>query len=251
MSRIYDALIRAGRNPESRSIFSERPKEGEAGYHNNWWRTASLNWQIFAIVATVTGVFGVAVAVSVYLFVNRALRSEIDQRGRVLATALSDAAAAYVAAKNVLELDALIAKFSRLEGVAYVVIENANGDVVIDSSRGILSEYQRPRDHLGREQTGILISDAAGRGVYEYRASILEGQLGAARIAVWEEGVTTQIDATLFPVIATILLLILTSIVLNFFLLRLLVGRHFALSARTNDIRTADLDSPISNGAIG
>jgi hypothetical protein len=169
----------------------------------------------------------------------------------VLVTALSDAAAAYVAGKNVLELDALTAKFSRLESVAYVVIENPNGDVVIDSSRGILREYQRPREDLGREQTGILISDAAGRGVYEYRAPILEGQLGAARIAVWEESVKAHISGTLVPVIATIFLLLLTSLGLSLILMRLLVGRAGALPAATNDIRAADLDSRVSNSAVG
>jgi sensor histidine kinase regulating citrate/malate metabolism len=251
MSRIYDALIRAGRNPESRAIFLQQPKE-DGSACLKWWRTASLNRQIFTIAATVTAIFGVAVAVSVHLFVGRALQSEIDERGRVLVTALSDAAAAYVAGKHFLELDALTAKFSRLEGVAYVVIENPNGDVVIDSSKGILQKHQRPREDIGREQTGMLISDAAGRGVYEYRAPILEGQLGAARIAVCEESVQAQISGTLLPVIATIFLLLLTSLILSLVLIRLLVGRVGALPAPVvNDIRTTDLDSPISNSAIG
>jgi len=250
MSRIYDALIRAGKNPESGTIFLQCPREDGPAYLK-WWRAARLDRKIFTIVAAVTGIFGIAVAVLVYHSMGRALRSETDQRGRVLATVLSDAAAGYVAGKNVLELDALIAKFSRLEGVAYVVIENPNREILIDSSRGMLREYRRLGVGLGRERTGMLTSDPAGRSVYEFHAPILEGQLGMARVALWEEGVQAQIGGALLPIIVAIIVLLLTSLVGILCLLRLLVGRTGALSVGTNGIRAADFESPVSNGAVG
>jgi sensor histidine kinase regulating citrate/malate metabolism len=250
MSRIYDALIRAGKGSEPSVTVLQRPKADRTVYFK-WWQAASLDRRIFTTVASVIGIFGVAVVILVYQFVGRALRSEIDERGRVLATALSDAAAGYVAGKNVLELDALTAKFSRLDGVAYIVIENANGDTVIDSSRGILREDQRTRAGTGAEQAGMLISDAANRSVDEFRAPILDGQLGTARIAVWREDVQARISGALLPILAAIVVLLLASFVTIFFLLRLLIGRATALSATANSVSNSDLDSPISNGAVG
>src|SRR5215813_3140059 len=66
----------------------------------------------------------------VYQLTSNALRDEFDQRGFAIATNLSDAAAAHVVKKNILELSGLARKYALLPGVEYAFIEDGNGEII-------------------------------------------------------------------------------------------------------------------------
>ena len=104
--------------------------------------------------------FGLLLIIIANQFIDRALRSEIDQRALAIATNLSNAAAGPVIGKNILDLYALLTKYARLEGVAYAFIEDTNGQIVGHSIRPFPPELMSNID-AGRAKT----SRHAGRDI--------------------------------------------------------------------------------------
>lgn len=251
MSRIYDALVRAGKNRDSKVVLSQPRREVNSGPLDFWWQAASLDRKIFAVVATVMAVSGLLLVVILHQLMGRALRTQIDQRGRIVAASLSDAAAGYVAGKNVLELDALIAKFARLDGVAYAFIENRTGQILIHSSRRIPPGFQSILTTGAQDLSGRRVIDAEGRTVYDFRAPILEGQLGTAHLGIWAADVEAQVNGSLVLAIGTIILIVLGSLVLTFYLVRMIAGPSSAPSDAADEISGSDPDSPVSTRAVG
>ena len=76
---------------------------------------------------TLLGLFIIGV---VYQLTSSALRDQFDQRAFAIATNLSDAAAAHVVRKNVLELAGLVRKYALLQGVEYAFIEDGKGEII-------------------------------------------------------------------------------------------------------------------------
>src|SRR5574337_1878554 len=60
-------------------------------------------------------VLGILVGAIVYFLTGTALRKQVDLRAAAIATNLSDASAGFVSRKSTLEIDALVAKYGRLE----------------------------------------------------------------------------------------------------------------------------------------
>lgn len=251
MSRIYDALIKAGHRPDSKPALSQRQKDDRAGSPGLWWRGLSLDRKIIGTVAAVMLISGLLLVAVVHQLMGRALRAQIDQRGLIVATSLSDSASGYVAGRNVLELHALVTKFARLDGVAYASIEDRSGKVVAHSLRPFPSGLQKTLITGGEKQAGKRIVKSEGRTVYEFRASILEGQLGTARIGLWEEGVETQIDGALLPVIAAITFLLLVSLIVAVLLVRLIARPVSGLKPMANDVRADNLEPPVEDRVVG
>src|SRR3990172_406603 len=104
MSNVYDALIKAkGRNETISPLSLLR---------------ISLEWKIMMLVL---GLLFVAI---VNQLVGRALRTQMDESAVVIATNLSDAAAGYLASKDVLPLKTTVTKYARLNRVAYAFIKD-------------------------------------------------------------------------------------------------------------------------------
>src|SRR5919199_696358 len=76
-----------------------------------------LKWKITTALSGVVIILGICVISIVYYLTGNALQHQVDLRAAAIATTLSDASASYVSKKSVLELDALIAKYGRLDGV--------------------------------------------------------------------------------------------------------------------------------------
>jgi sensor histidine kinase regulating citrate/malate metabolism len=251
MSRIYDALIKAGKKPESRLLSSQSQKEHEAGSLGFWWRGVSIDRKIVGTVATVMLISGLLVVAIVHQLMGGALRAQIDRRGFIVATSLSDSAAGYVAGKNALELHALVTKFARLDGVAYAFIEDHNGQVLAHSLRPFPAGFQKTLTTDERKQANKRVINTEGKTVYEFRAPILEGQRGSAHLGLWEESVKTQVNGALLPVIWAIVVLFLVSLILAVLLLQMIARPISTLTDPAKNVRATHLESPIENRAIG
>jgi sensor histidine kinase regulating citrate/malate metabolism len=148
-----------------------------------------------------------------------------------------------------LELHALVTKFARLEGVAYAFIEDRNGRVIAHSTRPLPPPFRKTpttdeRKHVAR------VVDSAGRAVYEFRASILEGQLGTARVGLWEDDVKTRIKRALFPIIGAITLVLLVSLIVAVLLVRM-IARPISRSKPMADDSADNLEPPVQTRIVG
>src|SRR5918996_2258486 len=97
------------------------------------WQGRSLKWKITASFSGLILLLGVFVIGIVFYFTTQALERQVELRSAAIATNLSDASAGYVSRKSTLELDAMIAKYGRLDGVAYAYIQDSKGEILASS----------------------------------------------------------------------------------------------------------------------
>jgi sensor histidine kinase regulating citrate/malate metabolism len=207
MSSVYDALIKAESKNETLNALSLS------------LRRASLEWKVLILV------LGVSFLIVMNQLMGRALRQQMDESAGIMATNLSDAAAAYIASKDVLQLKTTVTKYARLSRVAYAVVKDREGTVLAHSMATFSSELQEELTSDERRQASRRELTLQGKPVYETREPILDGQLGTAHIGIWADAVDREIYRTLFMFVWPITLVILAAVTLAVLLARPLI-RH-------------------------
>ena len=208
-------------------------------------RSWSLKWKIGAALGGTVLLFGILVLGVVYYLTGNALRRQINFRSSAIATNLSDAAAPYVSRRSVLELDALVIKYGRLDGVAYALIQDNRGNIVASSEQPIPVELNNLKpDHQSRAAASraLVIS---GRPVYETRAPVLEGQLGAVRVGLWEDNIREDVRNTLLPIMLITAICLGAGALLSVFIAGTVIKPIIGLAAAADSMSRGQLDVPI------
>jgi sensor histidine kinase regulating citrate/malate metabolism len=222
MSKIYDALIKAGKRNVTFSL-----EGGETIRHLSLsWQDISLEWKIVGTIGTLMLVLGLLSVATVNQLMGQALRTQIDQRALVIATNLSEAAAGHVIGRNILELHALVTKYGRLEGAAYAFIEDREGKILAHSLETFSPDLRKSLTFDERRQVERRVVRLQGRAVYETRTPMLEGQVGAAHVGIWGDGVETEIYSAIFPIVVLITIVFLAGVILFIFLARGIIRAH-------------------------
>ena len=210
-------------------------------------RRVSLKWKIGGTFAGAILTLGFFLMLVVYQLTQNALRHQFEQRARLLATTLSDAAAGHLASGNLLALHALARKATLLDSVAFASIENGKGEVVVHT----LAPGLRPRFSSGTQ--GISYHQElslAGRPVYATGVPILEGQLGTAYVGFWGDNVETEIHRTLLPLVGIMGIVpsigALVSLLLAHWMVRPLVG----LTEIADRVTMGDLETSVSGKCV-
>jgi hypothetical protein len=86
-----------------------------------------------------------------------------------------------------------------------------------------------------------------GKTVYETRTPILEGQVGAAHIGIWEESVATEIYSALLPIVGLITALLLAGAILFVFLARGIIRWLGEMADKV----TSELEAPVEHRVTG
>jgi len=247
MSKIYEALIQAGKRSASRaaglrSHGHEQPALLRLTHQDN-----RVQWKIITAVATVILVFGVLVVVIANQFMGRALRSENDQRALAIATNLSDAAAGPVMEKNILAIYVLVTKYARLNNAAYAFIEDGNGQVVAQSIKPFPPELNQTLTADARKEINRRTVTLGGKTAYETRVPILEGQLGAVHLGIWAEGVKNEISAARLPVIGIMTLVLLLAVSVAVLLVRAIVAPTHGPIESPVEVSASEFKSSLEN----
>jgi HAMP domain-containing protein len=210
-------------------------------------RGLSLKWKIGMGLGGTVLLLGVVVLAIVYFLTGNALRKQIDFRSSAIATNLSDAAAPYVSRHGVLELDALVAKYGRLEGVAYAIVQDRNGEILASSTKPFPAEL---KNTLGANQQSRTLTSRElvlqGRPVSETRAPLLDGQLGAVRVGLWQDTIQQDVRNTLFPIILLTAVCLGVATVLSVFIAGSVIKPIIELAATADAISRGQLDIPIT-----
>src|SRR4029453_6790204 len=202
MSSVYDALIKAGKKNETISSLSLS------------LQGISLEWKIMILV------LGLLFLVTVNQLMGRALRFQMDESAGIMTTNLSDAAAGYIASKDVLPLKTTVTKYARLNRVAYAFIKDREGKVIAHSLATFSPELEEELTSDQRRQVSRRELTLQGKTVYETREPILEGRLGTAHIGIWADAVEREIDQALFMFLWPITLGLLAPVIIAVFLAR-------------------------------
>ncbi len=208
-------------------------------------RSMSLKWKIALASGGTVLLMGILVLALVYFLTGNALRKQVDFRSSAIATNLSDAAAPYMSRRGVLELDALVAKYGRLEGVAYAIVQDAKGEILASSAQPFPEELKstlgtdQPRSSGARELT------LRGRPVRENRAPVLEGQLGAVHVGVWDDTTSQDVRNTLLPIILLTGICLVVAAVLSVLIAGTVIKPIIELVKAADAMSRGQLDVPI------
>ena len=114
-----------------------------------------MKWKITSAFSGLLVALGICVIGIVYYLTGNALQRQVDLRAAAISTNLSDAAAGYVSKKSALELDALIAKYGRLDGVAYAYIQDPKGEILATSLQPFPAEL-KDSSELGNQRSPLM-----------------------------------------------------------------------------------------------
>jgi HAMP domain-containing protein len=178
----------------------------------------------------------------VYHFIVSALQRQVELRSTALATNLADAAAGLVSRKSTLELDALVAKYGRLDGVAYAFVQDPKGEVIASS----IQPFPADLKDAGGPAASVRVTRVRGKSVYETRSPLLDGQLGTVRVGLWAETVQNDVNTTLWPIIGLIAACLAVSIALSIMLASKMIRPILDLKAIADDISRGRLDTIVS-----
>jgi HAMP domain-containing protein len=206
------------------------------------WQRGGLRWKISTTFSGLILVLGVLVIGIVYYFTAAALQKQVDLRASAIATNLSDAAAGFVSRKGTLELDALVAKYGRLDGVAYAFIQDPRGEVIASSVQPFPVELKDAGGTAASSRTTRL----RGKSVYETRSPLLDGQLGIVRVGLWAETVQSDVRSTLLPIIGLIAACLALGVFLSIMLATKTIRPILDLKAVADDISRGRLDTSVS-----
>jgi len=199
------------------------------------------------ITGAFTGIIllvGILILVIVYQLTGRALRGQLDQRALAVATNLSDAASGFIMGKNILALNALTAKYARLDGISYVFIEDGKGNIIA-SSLGALPPELKPSTSQELRESEQRSLTFRGRSVHETRMPILEGGAGAAHVGIWGDVAEAEIRSFLLPIIALIAVAVLAGVTLSILLARWIIQPILGLAVIADKISMGNLDTPV------
>ena len=187
-------------------------------------------------------VLGLLMIAIVYYFTNNALQKQVDLRAVAIATNLADAAAGLVSRKSMLELDALVAKYGRLDGVAYAFVQDPRGAILGSSVRPFPGELK----DSGASVVASRLITVGGKEVIETRSALLDGQLGTARVGLWAETLQDDMRSTLLPIVALIVGCLVLGVALSVMLASKTVRPILELKAIADDISRGRLDRSVS-----
>jgi HAMP domain-containing protein len=210
------------------------------------WQGGSLRWKFVSAFGGLILLLGVCVIGIVYYLTGNALQRQVDLRSAAIATNLSDAAAPYISRKNVLEMDSLIAKYGRLDGVAYAYIQDPKGEIVASSLQPFPAELKEFASTADQRALKARTTTVRGKSVYETRVPLLEGQLGSVSVGLWAETVQQDVRGTLLTIIGLIGLCLAVGVALSVIIAGRTIRPLLDLKSIADEISRGHLDTPVS-----
>ena len=208
-----------------------------------------MTWKLtigFAALITLLGLFIIGV---VYQLTSDALRDQLDQRTLAIATNLSDAAAAPVVSKNVLELSGLVRKYALLPGVEYAFIEDGKGEVIAHTLGTFPLELKETVSSEGRLHMQRRALRLEGKIVYETSVPILGGQVGTAHLGIRGDFVEGEIRRAVLPIIEIVAGVVLGGILISSALVAVMTRPIRRLAQVADGMSKGDLETPVILGA--
>jgi HAMP domain-containing protein len=217
-------------------------------------RRMGLKWKIMGGLVSGVMLFGILVVGVVNYQMTRVLRTQMDQRALDIATNLGDSAAANVMQGGVLELSALVRKYSLLPGVAYTLIRNGKGEVIANSLGTLPAQLRESWARDSQGQSHQREFQLRERTVYETSSPILQGRVGTVSVGIWADIVEEEIRRAIYPLIGLIGLALAASLIFSILVTQGITRRVLRLKDIADKVSMGDLESPVrieSNDEIG
>jgi HAMP domain-containing protein len=205
-----------------------------------------IKWKMTSAFSVLLLALGICVIGIVYYLTGNALQRQVDLRAAAVSTNLSDAAAGYVSKKSTLELDALIAKYGRLDGLAYAYIQDPKGEILASSLQPFPAELKEPSEVRNQRSTTTRTTKIRGKMVYETQTPILDGQLGAVHVGLWAETVQQDVRGTILSIVGLIALCLVIGIGLSAVIASKTIRPILELKSIADEISRGNLDASVA-----
>jgi two-component system, cell cycle sensor histidine kinase and response regulator CckA len=208
-------------------------------------RRISLTWKIGGIYTAVMLILSILVIAAMYQLTKNMLRDQLDKSALAIATNLSDAAAGHLVGRNLLALHALARKYSLLDGVAYVFVEDNKGQILAHTLVTFPPELGEKLP-AGQRETMRRELSLGGRPVYETSAPVLEGQMGSVHVGFWADTMEAEIQNALLSMVGIISIVPLVAALLSFLLAHWIVKPIKGLTEVADKVTRGDLETSVS-----
>jgi two-component system, cell cycle sensor histidine kinase and response regulator CckA len=208
-------------------------------------RRISLTWKIGGIYTAVMLILSILVIAAMYQLTKNMLRDQLDKSALAIATNLSDAAAGHLVGRNLLALHALARKYSLLDGVAYVFVEDNKGQILAHTLVTFPPELGEKLP-AGQRETMRRELSLGGRPIYETSAPVLEGQMGSVHVGFWADTMEAEIQNALLSMVGIISIVPLVAALLSFLLAHWIVKPIKGLREVADKVTRGDLETSVS-----
>ena len=203
-----------------------------------------LTAKIIVIFTAIIAAFGSLTLMMVYFTLTSSLNRQWIEQARAIAVTVSDSAPAYLFKKDATGLREFLRKRASQQRMAYVVLEDRKGKIFSHSFAMLPQELQNtpPANSAPIERQRLF---RIGNGlVYEVRAPVFEGQIGAVRVGIWKDEVDSEISKTTTPILKLVALLVCAGILMTVFLAWRITRPILRLVRIARRISEGELDLP-------
>jgi HAMP domain-containing protein len=143
-------------------------------------------------------------------------------------------------------LDALIAKYGRLDGVAYAYIQDPKGEIIASSIQPFPAELKGSTEVAEQRTSNSRTTAVRGQSVYETQVPLLDGQLGAVHVGLWADTVQQDVRGTVLSIVGLIALCLAIGIAMSIMIASRTIRPLLELKSIADDISRGHLDTAVS-----
>lgn len=239
---------RPAASAETRSDFALERRPRRSSPSSVWARWASYRYGLTCrLVFSFTGVvamFGLFTIFLVHFTLFASLRRQVIERARLTAINVGDNAAGYLLKNNAKGLRDLLRKHVNQPEVAYIIVQNRAGKIFAHTL-DILPEEVQNTTALGDIRTESQRSFRLGDGVvYEVTVPVMDGKIGAVRLGLWRDEITSEINRDVMPLVKVLLLVVGGGVLMAIYLAWRINRPILRLVRAAHRISSGDLDAP-------
>jgi methyl-accepting chemotaxis protein len=234
-------------NAETEEAYSQT-RQRRSSPSSTWTRWTPYKYGLTRrLVVSFTGVvamFGLFTIFLVHFTLFASLRRQAIERARLTAINIGDNAAGYLFKNNAKGLRELLRKHVNQPEVAYIIVQNRAGKIFAHTF-AVLPEEVQSSTALGDIRAESQRSFRLGDGVvYEVTVPVMDGQIGAVRLGLWRDEITSEINRDVMPLVKVLLLVVGGGVLMAVYLAWRINRPILRLVRAARRISSGDLDAP-------
>ena len=233
---------------EIHSDFALASRPRRSSPNSVWASWASYRYGLTCrLIFSFTGVvamFGLFTIFLVHFTLFASLRRQVIERARLTAINVGDNAAGYLFKNNAKGLRELLQKHVNQPEVAYIIVQNRAGKIFAHTLDILPAEVQNTTA-LGEIRAESQRSFRLGDGVvYEVTVPVMDGKIGAVRLGLWRDEITSEINRDVMPLVKVLLLVAGGGVLMAVYLAWRINRPILRLVRAARRISSGDLDAP-------
>jgi HAMP domain-containing protein len=212
----------------------------------------SLRIRIVLFLLLGTIVFTSITLFLTYNYINKTLTESLIEQGSIVAANIAEIAAEKLIEEDLVALRSTIEKYKYYSNIEYILIENFNDEIVVDTYNGnvpneiIMGHPQRETTDDRQYTVELVNTYTLGIQTYDIKQPVKEGLLGFVRVGMRKSYVDGKIKETITYLGLVFLIGIFLAIILAIFIVTLQISRPIAhLTDMAYKISMGDFNKPV------